>query len=104
MTPGGAPVGLAVAKAPVPGRREDPARGPGSGHDAAARLAAAALLDTLDACEAAFGADRCYLALDADLADGADGPTAPTAPTGQDPGRQRTRGWIGPAPARRRVR
>jgi glycosyltransferase A (GT-A) superfamily protein (DUF2064 family) len=39
----------------------------------AAELAAAALLDTLAACRAAFGADRCRLALHGDLADGVRG-------------------------------
>lgn len=62
---------LVLAKAPVPGQaktRLAAAVGP----DAAARLAAAALLDTLDACEKAFGAARCVLALSGDLARGVD--------------------------------
>ena len=67
----GPAVGLVVAKAPVPGRVKT-RLGASAGPDAAARLAAAALLDTLDACVSAFGAARCYLALDGDLADAAD--------------------------------
>ncbi|MEP7765850.1 DUF2064 domain-containing protein [Sanguibacter sp. 25GB23B1] len=61
-----APVVLVMAKAPVPGQvktRLASAVGPVF----AARLAAAALLDTLDACEQAFGLDRCHLALAGDL-------------------------------------
>ena len=52
------------------GRRagEDPARRASSGWTRAAELAAAALLDTLAACAAAFGVARCHLALDGDLA------------------------------------
>ena len=67
----GPAVGLVVAKAPVPGRVKT-RLGASAGPEAAARLAAAALLDTLDACVSAFGAARCYLALDGDLADAAD--------------------------------
>ena len=36
----------------------------------AAELAAAALLDTVEACAAAYGVDGCHLALDGDLAEG----------------------------------
>jgi len=57
---------LVMAKVPIPGHvktrlaaTEGPVR--------AARLATAALLDTLDVCEAAFGLGRCHLALDGDL-------------------------------------
>ncbi|RYU14330.1 TIGR04282 family arsenosugar biosynthesis glycosyltransferase [Nocardioides iriomotensis] len=60
------PVALVMAKAPVAGRAKT-RLGRHVGADAAARLAAAALADTLDACTSAFGADRCYLALDGDL-------------------------------------
>ena len=67
----GRAVGLAVAKAPVPGVVKT-RLGARVGPEVAAQLAAAALHDTLDACESAFGADRCYLALDGDLADGVD--------------------------------
>ena len=60
-----------MAKAPVPGQVKTRLAAY-VGPEAAARLAAAALHDTLDACESAFGVDRCYLALDGDLADGED--------------------------------
>ncbi len=43
------------------------------GDDAAARLAAACLLDTLDACEAAFGPERVLVALTGDLDAAVDG-------------------------------
>lgn len=59
-----APVVLVVAKAPVPGKVKT-RLAVDLGDAAAARLAAAALLDTLDACEAAF--ERCHLALAGDL-------------------------------------
>jgi uncharacterized protein len=59
---------LVVAKAPVPGEAKT-RLGADIGDEAAAELAAAALLDTLAACEAAFP-DRCHLALAGDL-DGA---------------------------------
>jgi uncharacterized protein len=55
---------LVVAKAPVPGRVKT-RLGSVIGMDAAARVAAAALLDTLTACRLAF--DECHLALDGDL-------------------------------------
>ena len=58
--------GLVLAKAPVAGRvktRLAASVGPA----AAARLAAAALLDTIDAMAATFGPDRCRLALDGRL-------------------------------------
>ncbi|MGV8965014.1 MAG: TIGR04282 family arsenosugar biosynthesis glycosyltransferase [Cellulomonas sp.] len=61
-----APVALVMAKVPIPGQvktrlaaSEGPVR--------AARLATAALLDTLDVCEVAFGLDRCHLSLGGDL-------------------------------------
>lgn len=57
---------LVVAKAPVPGRVKT-RLAVTVGDDAAARLAAAALADTLDAAVAAVGAARCVLALDGDL-------------------------------------
>lgn len=56
---------LVVAKAPVPGLAKT-RLGAQVGHVAAADLAAAALLDTLDACAAAFGG-VCHLALAGDL-------------------------------------
>ena len=55
---------LVVAKAPVPGRVKT-RLGAVIGMDAAARVAAAALLDTLSACRSAFA--ECHLALDGDL-------------------------------------
>lgn len=55
---------LVVAKAPVAGRVKT-RLGTVIGMDAAARVAAAALLDTLAACRAAF--DEWHLALDGDL-------------------------------------
>jgi uncharacterized protein len=55
---------LVVAKAPVPGRVKT-RLGAAIGMEAAARVAAGALLDTLAACRAAF--DECHLALDGDL-------------------------------------
>jgi len=55
---------LVVAKAPVPGRVKT-RLGAHVGMEAAALLAAAALLDTLAACRAAFA--ECHLALDGDL-------------------------------------
>lgn len=62
---GSGPVALVVAKVPVTGKvKTRLAASVGAEH--AARLAHAALLDTLDACEAAFGAGRCYLALAGD--------------------------------------
>jgi len=53
-----------VAKAPVPGEVKTRLAATVGG-SAAAHLAAAALLDTMRACEAAF--ERCYLALSGDL-------------------------------------
>ncbi len=62
---------LVLAKAPVPGavktrlaRTEGPER--------AARLAAAALLDTVETCTAVFGPERCYLAVAGRIDDGVD--------------------------------
>jgi glycosyltransferase A (GT-A) superfamily protein (DUF2064 family) len=55
---------LVVAKAPIAGRVKT-RLGAMIGMEAAARVAAAALLDTLAACGAAF--DECHLALDGDL-------------------------------------
>ena len=60
---------LVVAKAPVPGLAKTRLAAD-VGYAAAADLAAAALLDTLDACWAAFP-DGCHLALAGDLADSA---------------------------------
>lgn len=57
---------LVLAKAPVAGRVKT-RLGRDIGMDAAAGLAAAALVDTLRACTSAFGPSRCHLALDGDL-------------------------------------
>jgi rSAM/selenodomain-associated transferase 1 len=57
---------LVVAKAPVPGRVKT-RLGAHLGMEAAARLAAAALLDTLAVCRSAFA--ECHLALDGALDD-----------------------------------
>ena len=66
MTTTTVPVGLVVARAPVPGEAKTRlAAVVGPRH--AAELAAAALLDTIDACERAFGRARCHLALTGDL-------------------------------------
>lgn len=58
---------LVLAKAPVPGRVKT-RLGATVGAHCAAELAAAALLDTIEACSTAFA--ECHLALDGDLADG----------------------------------
>jgi glycosyltransferase A (GT-A) superfamily protein (DUF2064 family) len=58
---------LVVAKAPVAGRVKT-RLGQVLGMEQAARLAAAALLDTLAVCAAAYGVGRCHLALDGVLA------------------------------------
>ncbi|WP_338752017.1 TIGR04282 family arsenosugar biosynthesis glycosyltransferase [Janibacter alittae] len=57
---------LVVAKAPVPGLVKTRLAAT-VGDRAAAELAAAALLDTIEACSGAFGARRCSLALVGDL-------------------------------------
>jgi glycosyltransferase A (GT-A) superfamily protein (DUF2064 family) len=59
---------LVVAKAPVSGTVKT-RLGRDVGMDRAAELAAAALLDTLAVCVAAYGVTRCHLALEGDLAD-----------------------------------
>ncbi|GAB4009219.1 TIGR04282 family arsenosugar biosynthesis glycosyltransferase [Nocardioides ultimimeridianus] len=61
---------LVLAKAPVAGRVKTRLAADLGDFDLAADLAAAALLDTIDACTAAVGADRCRLALDGSLAEG----------------------------------
>lgn len=62
-------MGLVVAKAPVPGQVKTRLAAT-IGAVASAQLAAAALLDTMRACEATF--EHCYLALSGDLAATAD--------------------------------
>jgi glycosyltransferase A (GT-A) superfamily protein (DUF2064 family) len=57
---------LVVAKAPVPGLAKT-RLGAEVGLTAAADVAAAALLDTLDACRSAFGPGRVHVALTGDL-------------------------------------
>lgn len=59
---------LVLAKAPVPGDVKT-RLGAGVGMEEAAELAAAALLDTIEAATAAVGAACCHLALAGDLAD-----------------------------------
>lgn len=85
------PVALVVAKAPVPGRVKT-RLGATIGMDAAARLAAASLLDTLAACATAFGAERCHLALEGDLAEAVRGPELREAVVGWTVHRQRGEG------------
>lgn len=63
---------LVVAKAPVAGRVKT-RLGAQVGMAEAARLAAASLTDTLAACAATYGSERCCLALDGSLGDGVDG-------------------------------
>ena len=60
---------LVVAKAPVVGLVKT-RLGRVVGMERAAQLAAAALLDTLAVCVAAYGVARCHLALDGELAGG----------------------------------
>ena len=62
-------VALVVAKAPVAGTVKT-RLGREIGMQRAAELAAAALLDTVTTCAAAYGAHRCHLALDGVLAHG----------------------------------
>lgn len=82
MTPAAAPaVVLVVAKAPVPGRVKT-RLGASIGMEAAAELAAASLLDTLEACAAAYDVGRRHLALDGDLAEARRGPEIEAALTG----------------------
>lgn len=77
-----APLALVVAKAPVPGQAKT-RLGAVVGPERAAGLAAAALLDTLGACVAAFGVERCHLSLAGDLATASRGEELVAA----------TRGW-----------
>ena len=79
---------LVVAKAPVPGRVKT-RLGAEVGMDAAAEVAAAALLDTLAACRTAFGPADCLLALSGDLGDAVRGPEIESALAGWHVFRQR---------------
>lgn len=67
-----APRVLVMAKAPVEGQVKT-RLGADIGMPEAARLAAAALLDTLEASAGAFGAEYCHVALDGDLSRAVDG-------------------------------
>lgn len=78
---------LVVAKAPVPGRVKtrlaaDLAADLGGDHRSAALLAAAALLDTIEACTVAVGASRCRLAVAGSLDDAVDAEALRTALAG----------------------
>lgn len=74
QTPGTGPVrALVVAKAPVAGQVKT-RLGADIGLERAAELAAAALLDTLEACTTAYGAEHCHLALAGDLRDAVGAP------------------------------
>lgn len=72
MTPPASGRCLVVARAPVPGLCKTRLAAD-IGNDAAAALASAALLDTLDTATTAFGAGGCVLALDGDLDEAVDG-------------------------------
>lgn len=63
---------LVVAKAPVEGKVKT-RLGVDIGLDAAADLAAASLLDSLDACAAAVGVENCHLSLAGNLSEAARG-------------------------------
>jgi glycosyltransferase A (GT-A) superfamily protein (DUF2064 family) len=79
-----------VAKAPVPGMVKT-RLGAYVGMEAAAGLAAAALLDTLTACRSVFG--ECHLALDGDLDDACDADALRRSLTGWTVHRQRGDGF-----------
>ena len=72
---------LVVAKAPVSGEAKT-RLGIEIGADRAADVAAAALLDTLAACEEAVGPQHCHLALAGDLTEAARGDEITTVLTG----------------------
>jgi rSAM/selenodomain-associated transferase 1 len=84
-------VGLVVAKAPVPGAVKTRLAAT-VGPTAAADLAASALLDTLDAVEAAFGRGHCHLSLAGDLRGAARGAELRRRLAGWTVHRQRGRG------------
>jgi uncharacterized protein len=75
------PTLLLVAKAPVPGLVKTRLAAD-VGEATATAVAAAALLDTIDACTQAVGPDRCRLALSGDLAEALRGDEIRTALTG----------------------
>ncbi len=79
---------LVVAKAPVAGRVKT-RLGADVGMATAADLAAAALLDTIAACNDGFGPDACLLALSGDLADAVRGDEISRALEGWSIARQR---------------
>ncbi len=81
---------LVVAKAPIPGRVKT-RLGADVGAEAAAWLAAAALLDTLAACRKGFGPARCVVAVAGDLADAVRGEEIRRALAGWSVTRQRGR-------------
>src|SRR6478735_5149925 len=83
-----APRVLVVAKAPVAGRVKT-RLGAEIGMAAAADIAAAALLDTLTTCTAAFGPDACLLSLSGDFADAIRGDELARAADGWSVARQR---------------
>ena len=79
---------LVVAKSPVAGRVKT-RLGAEIGMAAAAEIAAAALLDTMAACRAGFGADACLLSLSGDFADAVRGDELTRAAEGWSVARQR---------------
>lgn len=83
---------LVVAKAPVAGLVKT-RLGCVIGMERAAELAAAALLDTLAVCAAAYGVGRCHLALDGDLSRGAHREELEDATEGWTVHRQRGAGF-----------
>jgi rSAM/selenodomain-associated transferase 1 len=76
-----APQVLVVAKAPIAGKVKT-RLGATIGMELAAELAAAALLDTLEACTAAVGVGSCHLSLEGDLAEAVHGEELLQATTG----------------------
>ncbi|GAA1808753.1 DUF2064 domain-containing protein [Nocardioides hankookensis] len=79
---------LVVAKAPIAGRVKT-RLGAEIGMASAAEIAAAALLDTMAACRAAFGPDACLLSIEGDFADAVRGDELTRAVDGWSVARQR---------------